>query len=176
VSSCHNFVDDFQQQMCVKCWRLCVTDVDNDMIAFSSDDELMEAVKNVNDGILRVFIHEKPSAAPTAPEPLHIGVTCDGCEGEVRGIRYKCMNCPDYDLCRGCKTTGMHSEHDMAVIEHPLQMVRLLVNCQFSISWVLFRCHIGKNKISAVGSPCRWLPPWAGFSTSSGRIINCAHQ
>jgi len=110
--------------------RLFVADVDNDMIAFSSDDELMEAVKNVNDGILRVFIHEKPSAAPSAPEPLHIGVTCDGCEGEVRGVRYKCLSCADYDLCSGCKATGMHSEHEMAPIEHPLQMVGLLVCCK----------------------------------------------
>lgn len=100
-------------------WR----DVDNDMIAFSSDDELLEAVKNVSDGMLRVYIHEKPSTAPSsAPEPLHVGVTCDGCEGEVRGVRYKCLNCPDYDLCSGCKVTGMHSEHEMAAMEHPLHM------------------------------------------------------
>lgn len=97
-------------------WR----DADNDMIAFSSDDELMEAVKNVNDGVLRVFITEKPSAMPSAPGPLHYGVTCDGCEGEVRGIRYKCLNCPDYDLCNKCKATGMHSEHEMVTINHPL--------------------------------------------------------
>ena len=93
------------------------------MIAFSSDDELMEAVNNVRDGILRVYITEKASAAPSAPEPLHYGVTCDGCEGEVRGVRYKCLNCPDYDLCSNCKATGMHSEHEMFNIDHPLPMV-----------------------------------------------------
>jgi len=99
-----------------------VVDADNDMIAFSSDDELMEAMKYVSDGILRVFITEKPSAAPTAAEPLHYGVTCDGCNGEVRGIRHKCLNCPDYDLCSNCKATGMHSEHEMGRIAQPLPM------------------------------------------------------
>ena len=89
------------------------------MIAFSSDDELLEAVRNVTDGILRVYITEKPSAAPSAPEPLHFGVTCDGCEGEVHGIRYKCLTCPDYDLCSKCKTTGLHSEHEMVAIDIP---------------------------------------------------------
>ena len=102
---------------------MSVPDADNDMIAFSSDDELMEAVKNVKDGILRIYITEKPSAAPPAVERLHFGVTCDGCEGEVRGVRYKCLNCPDYDLCSKCKATGMHSEHEMNVIDHPLPFV-----------------------------------------------------
>lgn len=125
---------------------LFVADVDNDMIAFSSDDELMEAVKNVSDGILRVFIHEKPSAsaaapAPSQPEPLHIGVTCDGCEGQVRGIRYKCLVCPDYDLCSGCKATGMHGEHQMAEMEHPLQMVSLLTDCKlFPFPFLSLQC------------------------------------
>jgi len=52
---------------------LFVTDVQNDMILFSSDEELMQAVKNVTDGILHVFIHEKPPAAPS----VHAGVTSD---------------------------------------------------------------------------------------------------
>jgi len=112
---------------------LSVADADNDMIAFSSDDELMEAVKNVNDGMLRVFIHEKPSAVPSVlesvhvlPEPLHAGVTCDGCEGEVRGIRYRCLVCDDYDLCGSCKATGMHGDHEMLTMEHPMPAVSVL--------------------------------------------------
>lgn len=110
---------------------MVVADADNDMIAFSSDDELMEAVKNVSDGILRVFITEKPPAEPAAPEPLHFGVTCDGCEGEVRGLRYKCLNCPDYDLCSKCKVTGLHSEHEMLMIETPFPFMGVPVS--FSI-------------------------------------------
>lgn len=99
-------------------WR----DVDNDMIAFSSDDELMEAVKNTTDGVLRVYITENQSAVPLSSGPLHYGVVCDGCEGDVRGIRNKCLVCPDYDLCNKCKTAGMHSEHEMMAIPQPLPM------------------------------------------------------
>jgi len=116
-----------------------VADADNDMIAFSSDDELMEAVKNVTDGILRVYVTEKPSAAAAAfvTEPLHYGVTCDGCEGEVRGVRYKCLNCLDYDLCSNCKATGIHSEHEMVAIDHPLPVVSFLSVEILAIFWLL---------------------------------------
>ena len=96
------------------------------MIAFSSDDELMEAIKSITDGVFRVFIVEKrtPNTDSSLPnneqrDVLHPGVTCDGCNGEVRGIRYKCKVCPDYDLCTICKAAGMHNEHEMITIERP---------------------------------------------------------
>ena len=115
-----------------------VADADNDMIAFSSDDELMEAVKNMSDGVLRVFITEKPSAEPAAPQPLHRGVTCDGCEGEVRGLRYKCVICPDYDLCSKCMDTGMHSEHEMLMIDNP----SMFVHVSFLSDEMFSSCHL----------------------------------
>lgn len=98
-------------------WNVVVADADNDMIAFSSDDELMEAVKNTTDGVLRVYINENQSALLG---PLHYGVVCDGCEGEVRGIRHKCLICLDYDLCSKCQAAGLHSDHAMISIPQPL--------------------------------------------------------
>lgn len=101
-------------------------DSDGDMIAFSSDDELIEAIKNITDGVFRVFIVEKKtprndSSLPTdgQRDMLHPGVTCDGCNGEVRGIRFKCQVCLDYDLCTVCKSAGKHNEHEMITIERP---------------------------------------------------------
>ncbi len=50
---------------------------------------------------------------------LHPGVVCDGCEGSIRGKRYKCSTCPDYDLCNPCERKGIHLEHDMMLMRTP---------------------------------------------------------
>lgn len=50
---------------------------------------------------------------------LHLGVTCDGCQGSVLGYRYKCVSCEDYDLCMDCESSGLHSEHCMLRIPAP---------------------------------------------------------
>ncbi|KAI8613479.1 hypothetical protein BC830DRAFT_1132041 [Chytriomyces sp. MP71] len=38
---------------------------------------------------------------------VHRGVTCNHCGAQpIRGIRYHCLNCPDYDLCETCENLG----------------------------------------------------------------------
>lgn len=44
---------------------------------------------------------------------------CDGCESQIKGIRYKCTSCPDYDLCQTCLAKGTHSEHEFVEILRP---------------------------------------------------------
>ncbi|XP_063046389.1 sequestosome-1 isoform X2 [Engraulis encrasicolus] len=149
-------------------FQMFYKDEDGDMIAFSSDDELMMGLTGVKDGTFRLFIKEKkehkkdrefpnhgfpgfpfppppgpphmgppgaPHMGPPGPPPphgdhphhppppqVHYGVTCDGCEGRVAGTRFKCTVCPDYDLCSSCQAKGLHKEHVLMPIWHPLNM------------------------------------------------------
>ena len=70
-----------------------------------------------------MFIVAKGSKPRQSHEqaPLHVGVVCDSCNGEVRGIRFKCMMCRDYDLCESCERKGKHTEHHMIRITDPNQ-------------------------------------------------------
>ncbi|KAG0324240.1 hypothetical protein BG004_003515, partial [Podila humilis] len=40
---------------------------------------------------------------------IHRGITCNSCRTvPIRGLRYKCANCQDYDLCEGCEAAEVH--------------------------------------------------------------------
>ena len=40
---------------------------------------------------------------------IHRGVSCDSCDVKpIRGIRWRCANCPDYDLCSDCEAVNDH--------------------------------------------------------------------
>ncbi|KAH7937342.1 hypothetical protein HPB49_011025 [Dermacentor silvarum] len=93
-------------------------DSEGDEIVMSSDAELAQALQNMKDGLLRIYVNfdalRKPAvAAPTTANPtaaglgtvhgapaqaVHAGVLCDACDQEIRGVRYKCLQCEDYDL------------------------------------------------------------------------------
>lgn len=40
---------------------------------------------------------------------VHRGCACNSCGVvPIRGVRYRCANCADYDLCEGCESQGLH--------------------------------------------------------------------
>lgn len=53
---------------------------------------------------------------------VHKGYTCDNCEtSPIKGIRYKCSQCPDFDLCQACESKGAHSHHTFLKIRKVAQ-------------------------------------------------------
>jgi len=43
---------------------------------------------------------------------VHEGFYCDGCDvSPIKGVRYRCMDCVDYDLCEKCRADD-HINHD----------------------------------------------------------------
>ena len=53
---------------------------------------------------------------------VHQGVNCDQCgELPITGIRYKCLNCSDYDICMKCEVSHPHDRsHVFAKIHTPV--------------------------------------------------------
>ncbi|KAF8167336.1 hypothetical protein B0H34DRAFT_681448 [Crassisporium funariophilum] len=43
---------------------------------------------------------------------VHTGVVCDACNKNIEGVRHKCLDCPDYDLCTACITSESATAHD----------------------------------------------------------------
>lgn len=94
-------------------------DCDDDLIRFNTDDELLEALNSKKGPYFKVVVLENaPKASPEDGE-LHPGVTCDGCDSAIRGPRYKCLMCQDYDLCRTCEYKSLHAEHPMIKLPTP---------------------------------------------------------
>lgn len=64
------------------------------------------------------FEHHSEPRRRTA---LHYGVVCDGCgQKPLRGNRFKCKECPDFDLCESCRESGVHAGtgHSFGLIAH----------------------------------------------------------
>ena len=57
---------------------------------------------------------------------VHRGTSCDSCNtNPIRGVRWHCINCPDYDLCSTCETQGVHPKtHVFAKIKVPIPALR----------------------------------------------------
>lgn len=47
---------------------------------------------------------------------------CDGCDKFIYGVRHKCLNCPDWDLCSDCVKNSkfIHPRHRFVPIYEPL--------------------------------------------------------
>jgi len=39
-------------------------------------------------------------------EFVHVGVSCDICHQEIKGLRFSCINCPSIDYCEKCELQG----------------------------------------------------------------------
>jgi len=121
-------------------------DDEDDSVTVSTDRELEEAFRLMqasNPSILKLEIHAEKdcskgschrgyqnwaprsgsgrTSVPTQQfRQVGHSAICDSCESRIFGIRYKCLSCPDFDLCENCtKKEGVHEDHPFLRITDP---------------------------------------------------------
>jgi len=68
------------------------------------------------------------TGAPSAEPVVHRGVICDSCDAHnFTGLRFKCLMCPDYDLCEAC-----HARPGVHPAEHTFETIGAPRGCQWS--------------------------------------------
>ena len=74
----------------------------------------------MNDILVKVSEREQLEFKEPVVKHSHIA-TCDYCGDHIIGIRYKCLHCPDYDLCEKCEEDNHHNQfHVFAKIIRPV--------------------------------------------------------
>jgi len=61
-----------------------------------------------------------------SPVVQHLNIMCDGCSmNPIRGDRYWCLGCPDFDFCATCERTRPHDQsHVFVKVKIPDEKIR----------------------------------------------------
>ncbi|KAJ2882146.1 hypothetical protein IWW38_005696, partial [Coemansia aciculifera] len=58
---------------------------------------------------------ERSTSTEVAGNVVHPNVTCDSCNFPIVGVRYKCGNCADFDLCEACEPIAQHNKDHLFI-------------------------------------------------------------
>ena len=84
-------------------------------------------IKAIKQAMKKAKEHAKKNKKRSAEEAqipvdqrVHERITCDNCQvSPIVGIRYKCAESPDFDLCVKCEEAGSHSHHTFLKVKDP---------------------------------------------------------
>ena len=68
-------------------------------------------VHRVYDNGIQEDVEEQPSDGSNDASAVHDSI-CDVCDKRIIGVRHKCLDCADYDMCDFCMSTRRYEAHD----------------------------------------------------------------
>ncbi|KAK9889410.1 hypothetical protein WA026_004683 [Henosepilachna vigintioctopunctata] len=91
-------------------FKMSWKDADGDYISITNDEDFITALTELSDNPKVLYVNAELRNASEENARMY-WVLCDVCQKAIIGYRYKCIECPDYDLCSTCEGNGHHSEH-----------------------------------------------------------------
>nr|ACO12440.1 Sequestosome-1 [Lepeophtheirus salmonis] len=103
------------------CFMLHWRDEESDEVTVKTENEFQLALQSMGTSTPKFIITplRVKSSSSFGSGETHSSVICDVCESRVKGFRYKCLTCEDYDLCSKCEAQCHHSEHRFIRIPTP---------------------------------------------------------
>merc|ERR1712047_203703 len=93
-------------------FRLSWKDEDEDDVIIETDEELMIGLQEMKGPLYKLDV-------VSLGAPDNVKIPAEQQPTPVIGFRYKCVECPDYDLCGKCEAKGFHPGHNMMRIATP---------------------------------------------------------
>ncbi|KAI0024159.1 hypothetical protein F4780DRAFT_726107 [Xylariomycetidae sp. FL0641] len=118
--TCNCCVQEYPEKAFLHCttcedYDLCKTCFAKDQHGHHPKHGFAAAVKGT------AFEHSVSSRLAPGRNTTHNAI-CDGCDKYVRGVRHKCLDCPDWDYCSECvqNASFIHPGHRFVAIYEPL--------------------------------------------------------
>jgi hypothetical protein len=79
-------------------------------------NELTANVTNIMPSNISLHQQQQHNNMSLSENIIHKGITCSNCKAtDIKGIRYKCTSCSNYNLCETCEALNTHDIHHIFI-------------------------------------------------------------
>ena len=96
----------------------------------TEDEKMKESIRLLVQSKLKILESKLYNDIKNNDQPIHNGIKCNICgTNNIRGIRYKCSICDNYNLCEKCEENSNHDDdHILLKLRKPLSENELNVD------------------------------------------------